>query len=86
MLSARIAFGGMAAVPARAKGAEAALAGKPWTLATVQAAMAALERDFAPISDARASRDYRMLVARNLLLRFYHEMSGGAPARVSAYG
>ncbi len=86
VLSARIAFGGMAAVPARAKGAEAALAGKPWTLATVQAAMAALERDFAPISDARASSHYRRLVARNLLLRFYHEMSGGNPARVSAYG
>jgi xanthine dehydrogenase small subunit len=86
VLSARIAFGGMAAVPARAKGAETALAGKPWTLATVQAAMSAMERDFAPISDARASRDYRMLVARNLLLRLYHEASGDAQARVSAYG
>jgi xanthine dehydrogenase small subunit len=86
VLSARIAFGGMAAVPARAKAAESALAGRPWTLAAVQAAMAALERDFQPISDARASRDYRMLVARNLLLRLHHEISGASPARVSAYG
>jgi xanthine dehydrogenase small subunit len=86
VLSARIAFGGMAAVPARAKAAEAALAGKPWTLATVRAAMAALDRDFTPIGDMRASQDYRRMVARNLLLRFYHEMAGDAPARVSAYG
>jgi xanthine dehydrogenase small subunit len=76
----------MAAVPARARAAEAALAGKPWALGSVQAAMAALERDFTPIGDARASRDYRMLVARNLLLRFHHETSGADPARVSAYG
>jgi xanthine dehydrogenase small subunit len=86
VLSARIAFGGMAAIPARARAAEAALAGKPWALASVQAAMAALERDFAPIDDARASRGYRMLVARNLLLRFHHEKRGADPARVSAYG
>ena len=86
VLSARIAFGGMAAVPARARAAEAALAGRPWNLATVQTAMAAIERDFAPISDARASRDYRLLVARNLLLRLYHELAAEAQARVSAYG
>ena len=84
---ARIAFGGMAAVPARARQAEAALTGQPWTLATAQAAAAALTRDFTPIGDARASRDYRMKVARNLLLRFYHESTGAASeTRVRAYG
>ncbi|HEX2116036.1 MAG TPA: xanthine dehydrogenase small subunit [Alphaproteobacteria bacterium] len=85
--SARIAFGGMAAIPARAKLAEAALAGEPWTLAAAQAAAAALDRDFVPITDMRASRDYRARVARNLLLRFYHETAGAAPeTRVRAYG
>jgi xanthine dehydrogenase small subunit len=85
--AARIAFGGMAAVPARARLAEAALAGQPWTLATVQAAAAALDRDFAPLSDARASRNYRTRVARGLLLRFYHESTGtAADTRVRAYG
>jgi xanthine dehydrogenase small subunit len=85
--SARIAFGGMAAVPARARLAEASLAGQPWTLATAQAAAAALDRDFAPLGDARASRDYRAKVARGLLLRFYHESIGtAADTRVRAYG
>lgn len=83
---ARIAFGGMAAIPARAKQAEAAMAGQPWTLATAQAAAAALDKDFAPIGDARASRDYRLRVARNLLLRLYHESTGASDTRVRAYG
>jgi xanthine dehydrogenase small subunit len=83
---ARIAFGGMAAVPARARQAEAALVGQPWTLAAAQAAAAALARDFMPIGDARASRDYRARVARSLLLRFYHESAGSAETRVRAYG
>jgi xanthine dehydrogenase small subunit len=84
--SARIAFGGMAATPARATAAEAALAGQPWTLATVRAAMAALDSDYTPLTDFRGTREYRALVARNLLLRFYHETAGAAPARVTAYG
>jgi xanthine dehydrogenase small subunit len=84
---ARLAFGGMAAVPARARQAEAALVGQPWSLATAQAAAAALARDFTPIGDARASQDYRARIARNLLLRFYHESTGAAPeTRVRAYG
>ncbi|HEX5079211.1 MAG TPA: FAD binding domain-containing protein, partial [Geminicoccaceae bacterium] len=69
----RAAYGGMAATPRRARHAEAALAGGPWTEAAVEAAMAALEQDFAPISDWRASADYRMLAARNLLRRLFVE-------------
>jgi xanthine dehydrogenase small subunit len=52
----------------------------------VQAAAAALARDFTPIGDARASRDYRMKVGANLLLRFYHESAGATETRVRAYG
>ena len=58
--SARIAYGGMAAIPKRARHVEAALAGKPWNEATLEAAMRALEQDFAPIDDWRASAAYRM--------------------------
>ena len=57
--SARFAFGGMAAIVKRARGAEAAVVGQPWTEATVQAAMAALDGDFTPLTDLRASADYR---------------------------
>jgi xanthine dehydrogenase small subunit len=74
--SARIAFGGMAGVPKRARAAEAALVGKPWEEATVRAAMAAMEGDFTPLSDMRASADYRSEAARNMLLRYFHDLAG----------
>ncbi|WP_207476277.1 xanthine dehydrogenase small subunit [Arenibaculum pallidiluteum] len=75
---ARLAFGGMAEIPKRAAGAEAALVGRPWTLETVAAAMEALGTDFAPLNDMRASAAYRILVARNLLMRFHLESTGQA--------
>ncbi|MBV1696094.1 MAG: xanthine dehydrogenase small subunit [Hyphomicrobiales bacterium] len=80
IVHARLAYGGMAATPKRARRAEAALIDAPWSEATIQAAMGALEHDFAPISDLRASADYRMMVARNLLRRSFIEMSDAAPA------
>jgi xanthine dehydrogenase small subunit len=84
---ARVAFGGMAATPKRAAGCEAALIGRPWTEATVAAAAAALKRDFAPISDMRASARYRTAVARNLLWRFFRsEALPPAEAHVLRYG
>ena len=76
---ARLAFGGMAATPKRAEAAEAALRGREWGEAAIEAAGQALERDFRPISDWRASAEYRALVARNLLKRFYLDRSGTGP-------
>ena len=76
----------MAAIPKRASAAEAALTGQPWSLASVQAAMAALDRDFQPLDDLRGSARYRMAAARNLLLRFWHECQGGVATRVTAHG
>ncbi|MBF2734872.1 MAG: xanthine dehydrogenase small subunit [Betaproteobacteria bacterium AqS2] len=76
ILAARVAYGGMAAVPLRAKRCEAALTGQPFTLATVAAAAAALSKDYKPLDDMRASAAYRMTVARNLLRRFYLRASG----------
>ncbi len=70
---ARIAFGGMAATPKRALAVEAALQGRPWTEATVAAALPAFAEDFAPIDDMRASARYRLLAAQNLLRRCFHE-------------
>ncbi len=78
--SARVAYGGMAAVPVRAAGAEAALTGRPWTEATVEAGVAALGVELAPISDMRAGAAYRRLAAGNLLRKFWIE-TAGAPAR-----
>lgn len=69
----RICYGGMAGTPARAKKAEAALVGKPWTEEAVCAAMAAMDEDYTPMTDMRASSDYRRTVAKNLLYKFYVE-------------
>ncbi len=84
--TARVAFGGMAATPSRAGRCEAALVGRLFDRATIDAAMAALDNDFQPISDARASADYRRRVCRNLLRRFYDECAGGPDSRLYAYG
>jgi len=71
----RMGFGGMAAVPKRAAHAEQALLGEAWTEASARAAMRAIERDFEPMTDMRASAGYRLKLARNLLLKFYLETS-----------
>ncbi|MGB8714678.1 MAG: xanthine dehydrogenase small subunit [Onishia taeanensis] len=65
----RLAFGGMAAVPARARSAEAALEGQPPSEAAFAAARQALDDDFQPLSDVRGSSAYRRLAAANLLER-----------------
>ncbi|MET3129997.1 xanthine dehydrogenase small subunit [Oxalobacteraceae bacterium GrIS 1.11] len=80
----RIAFGGMAATPKRAAHAEAALEGRVWDEAGVEAAMAQLAQDYAPLSDMRASGAYRMLTAQNLLRRFWLETRLEAPLSASA--
>ena len=81
---ARIAFGGMAATPKRAARAEAALTGKPWSEATMLAAAATLGQDFTPLTDWRASAEYRLLVAQNLFRRFWLEHSTPAvPVRLT---
>ncbi|HVW55981.1 MAG TPA: xanthine dehydrogenase small subunit [Rhizobiaceae bacterium] len=82
----RIAYGGMAATPKRARSVEAALVGKPWTRAVVDAALDEYEKDFRPLTDMRASADYRMLASKNLLLRFFLETSGHAgPVQIGRY-
>lgn len=68
---ARIAFGGMAATPKRAAAAEAALLGQAWSEEVFETAAKALPQDFKPLTDWRASADYRMLSAQNLLRRFF---------------
>lgn len=74
IVNARIAYGGMAAIPKRAKCTEAALMGQPANEITMQAAMDALPNDFKPIDDLRATAHYRMTVAQNLLVRLFGEL------------
>lgn len=82
---ARLGFGGMAATPARALHAEQALLGQAFTLEGIQAAQHALTQDFSPLTDVRASAQYRLEVAANLLTRAVHEYLTGTSLEVSHY-
>ncbi len=72
----RVAYGGVAAIPKRAEKCEKALLGKEWSEETVRAGMAALDSDYSPIGDVRASKEYRQTTTRNLLYRFWLDSSG----------
>ncbi|MGO4997941.1 xanthine dehydrogenase small subunit [Oceanisphaera sp. W20_SRM_FM3] len=83
---ARIAFGGMAGVPKRAATCEQALLNQPWNLATVKTAMLALTGDFEPLSDFRASKEYRSKTATNLLYKYFLEQQSlQLETRVTSY-
>jgi len=73
----RIAFGGMAGIPMRAKQCEQALLNKPFNQENIEIAQQALAADFNPMSDVRASDKYRMKVAQNLLQKSYLEVQNG---------
>ncbi len=82
--SARIGFGGMAGTPRRAAAAEAALTGAPFSAASFAAAGAAVQDDFQPLDDWRASAAYRRAIARNFFRRFWLEQAGGdQPVRLA---
>ncbi|WP_171234865.1 xanthine dehydrogenase small subunit [Ruegeria sp. HKCCA6837] len=73
---ARIAFGGMAGIPKRATHVEAALIGKPWTRETVAAALPSFAEDYSPLTDMRASANYRLETAKAMLERYFLEDQG----------
>lgn len=68
-----LAFGGMAETPKRASIAEELLKGKQWDRKNIESAMKILYAEFSPISDARASAEFRRVAAKNLLMKFYIE-------------
>ncbi|MFY0664496.1 MAG: xanthine dehydrogenase small subunit [Natronospirillum sp.] len=91
---ARVAFGGMAATPKRAKACEQALIGAAWQALigaawqhdSIEAACAALAQDFTPLTDFRASREYRLSTAQNLLRKYFLEIQSPTVAtRVTDY-
>ena len=73
---ARIAFGGMAGIPKRARHVEDALSGQEWSETAIRAARDAWERDFTPLTDMRASAAYRIEAARNMLMRAFLDDQG----------
>lgn len=77
ILQARIAFGGMAGIPQRALTTETAITGQSINdIATWRTGAEAMLSDYTPMSDHRASADYRMRVARNLVIKALAEIAG----------
>jgi xanthine dehydrogenase small subunit len=75
--SARLAMGGMAATPKRGYKTEQALTHIDLSDETSwAAAIKSLDEDFQPISDMRASADYRMRTAQALLQKALLEVAG----------
>lgn len=69
----KLAFGGIAEKPVRARSTEDSLLGRAWNRETVEGALPVLLSEFSPISDARSGKEGRQLMARNLLLKFFAE-------------
>ena len=68
---ARLAYGGVAALPVHARATEAALVGKPWSGSTCEEVLPVLENEFTPISDVRGSANYRRQMIASLLRKFF---------------
>ncbi len=75
----RIGLGGVAAVPLRALATEQALEGRPWTEDTVEQAAGVLRGEGTPLSDQRASADYRSAMLGNALRRLWAESQDPVP-------
>jgi len=72
---ARLAYGGVAPTPARARRAEEALVGRPWTRTTVRQVQEVLQEEFRPITDHRGTAAYRRAMVVNLFEKFFLETS-----------
>ena len=79
----RIAFGGMSEVPKRALKTEKILANSKFSQETFNKATKNLEKDYSPIDDMRASKQYRLEIAKNLLLKCFFEIKNQKMLRIN---
>jgi len=88
IIAIRLAYGGMAAIPKRALATEKALTGIDLEdAAAVDHALSCLAEDFTPLSDMRASAQYRAMVAANFIRRLAHaRVNGASPSLARAAG
>jgi xanthine dehydrogenase small subunit len=83
----RIAFGGMAGTPKRAKATEAKLQGVAVeNAAAIKLALDAMEQDYQPLDDMRASAHYRLEGARALIAKAIAEIAGARTTATRVFG
>jgi xanthine dehydrogenase large subunit len=80
----RLAYGGVAAMPSRAKKTESALLGKVWSKETIEYVLPILRTEFTPISDVRGSADYRSGLITSLLEKFYFDSVAADVSRLNS--
>ena len=73
----------MAPIPKRAINCEKILLNSDLSEANITKAKKILEKDFQPIDDMRASRNYRMEVAKNLLTKCFLEIKNNKLIRIN---
>ena len=78
-----IAYGGMAEIPKRATNCENFLNNANLSLDNFEKAKNFLEKDFTPIDDMRATKDYRIEVAKNLLIKCFLEIKSNKLIRLN---
>ncbi len=79
---ASIAYGGMSEIPKRALAIEKDLINSEFSENTFSRAANLIDKDFSPLDDMRASRNYRLTVAKNLLLKAFHEIEDKKNIRI----
>jgi xanthine dehydrogenase molybdopterin binding subunit/xanthine dehydrogenase small subunit len=77
VVRARLAYGGVAATPVRARQTERALEGRRWSEETVGAVLPILRAEFTPISDVRGSAEYRLALTVGLFEKFFYSTATG---------
>lgn len=78
-----IAYGGMSEIPKRASTIEKKLINAEFSENTFSKAVSLIDKDFSPIDDMRASRKYRLTVAKNLLFKAFHEINTKKTIRIN---
>lgn len=80
IVDCRIALGAVAPTPMRARGAEECLTGRQFDLKAVEEAAGVVEQEMRPITDVRATKEYRRRVSRVIVtdaLKSAWERAGG---------
>ena len=80
---AAIAYGGMSAIPKRAPAIEKKLINSEFTENSFSNAIDLINKDFSPLDDMRASSEYRLAVAKNLLLKAFYEIKNKQTIRIN---
>ena len=73
----------MAAIPKKALHCEKSLLNKDLSEKNINIAQKFLEKDFNPIDDMRASSQYRMKIAKNLLFKCFQEIKNNKLIRIN---